>query len=224
MKKKEINSIDKFKTSLQTNYGIQNFDYTIDEQYNLIYLQFPKEEEEEIEFEYEHLEKYIEDLDSIKFHSCSNKVTTKHITQRCIKLSDNYNFYTLLSLGLLYKQVSDDISICLINNPILIGIASSYYGEYNDYHSPCSNHFAVEILYSDSEKRLTDDDEEKLIKIFMFELSNSHKISFEFTSYKISDSLEIEEIRKDILESSEFVYNIPLQDYNYGMDLFINSN
>lgn len=225
MKKKEINSLDKFKQSLQTNYGIQTFDYIIDEQYDsILYLQFPKEEEEEIEFEYEHLEKYVEDLDSIKFHNCFNKVTTNHITQRCIKLSDNYNFYTLLNLGLLYKQVSENISIHLISNPILIGIASAHYGEYNDYHTPCSSHYAVEILYSDKEQRLSDADEEKLIKIFMFELSNSHKISFEFSTYKISESLEIESIRKDILESSEFVYSIPLQDYNYGMDLFINSN
>lgn len=224
MTKKELNSVEKFKTSLQTNYGIHSFDYTIDEQCDLIYLQFPKEEDQ-IEFEFEHLEKYIEDLETIKFHDCFNKVTTENITQRCIKLSDNYNFYTLLSLGLLHKKISDNIFICLIDNPILIGIASSHYGEYNEYHSPCSSHFAVEILYYKSEERLSDDDEEKLIKIFLFELSNSHKISFEFASYKkISDRNEIEEIRKDILQSSEFVYNIPLRDYNYGMDLFINSN
>ena len=224
MKKKELNSIDKFKQSLQEKYDIPSFDYVIDEQYDLIYLQFPKEEEEEIEFEFEHLEKYIKEVDTIKFHTCFNKVTTNHIVQRCIKLSDNYNFYTLLNLGLLYKHVSENITIHLISNPILIGIASAHFKEYNDYHKPCSSHYAVEILYSNTENRLSNEKEEELIKIFMFELSNSHKISFEFSTYKVSESLKIESIRKDILESSEFVYNIPLQDYNYGMDLFINSN
>ncbi|WP_165749878.1 hypothetical protein [Cellulophaga sp. Z1A5H] len=223
MKKKEINSIEKLKQSLQTKYGIASFDYIIDDQYDLIYLQFPNEEEE-IEFEYEELEKYIEDLDTITFHPCFNKVSTNHITQRCIKLSDNYNFYTLLNLGLLYKKVSENISIHLISNPLLIGIAAAHFKEYNDYHTPCTSHIAVEILYSNIEHRLSNEDEEKLIKIFMFELSNSHKISFEFSTYKISVIIKNESIRKDILESSEFVYNIPLKDYNYGMDLFINSN
>lgn len=224
MKKKEINSINKFKQLLRTEYNIPTFDYRIDDQYDLVYLGFPKEEDEEIEYDFEYLEKYIEEIDTIKFHKCFTKVTTNQITQRCIKLSDNYNFHTLLHLGLLHKQVSEKISIQLINNPILIGIASSYFGEFNEYHPPCSSHFAVEILYWDSEKHLSDEDEEKLIKVFMFELSNSHKISFEFSTYKISENLEVESVRKDILESSEFVYNIPLQDYNYGMDLFINSN
>lgn len=224
MTQQEKKIVKKLKSYLIKDLEIKSFDYEYDSILNSVYLHFPEEEKETIEYEPEHLEKYLEHIRSIKFYDDCSKVTTDTITQRVIEISSKSNFYYLLALGHFFKITPEDFIIQIIENPLLIGIGATVSNNYNSYDLPCSSHLAVEIIYPDLNSRLSDSKEDELIKIFMFELSHAHNLSFEFSTYKLEKEYDFDEAKIDFLQSTEFVYNIPLEDYNFGMDLFINAN
>lgn len=221
---KQKKMLEEFKKTLVDKYKIANFDYFVESQHDLIYLKFPSEENEEIEFEFENLEKYITQLSTLLIDADMNKVSTDLITQRAVNVSDLNDFYLLLNLGLVYKIADDNIILTITNSPLLIGIAAAHLKEFDRYNSPCSDHIAVEVVYPDMSKKLSSDEEEKLIKIFFFELASIHKISFEFSTYKVHQITKDESDYKELLQSTTIRHVIPLEDYTYAMDLFVNAN
>ncbi|PBI86089.1 hypothetical protein BSF41_35730 [Flavobacterium sp. ACN2] len=224
MTQKERNIIEKFKKKVVNELEVKEFDYEYDNMFECIYLHFPHEEEESIEYSIDQIEIYLDELDSIKFYQDCSKVTTNTITQKVIQISSKSNFYYLLALGLFYKQTPENIYINIVQNPLLIGIGAVKSNNYNDYNPPCSSHLAIEINYPDFDSRLSEEKENELIKIFMFELSHAHNISFEFSTYMLQKEYDFDDAKIDILHSTDFIYNIPLEEYNYGMDLFLNAN
>lgn len=202
MTQKEERLLKKFAKDINGILGDNLFHYEIHPD-GEIYITFPNEDEYSIESDISALEIYFDEISSIKIHP-HFKVTTNLMTQRVVKVSSQSNFYALLSLGLLSKKTTENIWIRLVDNPILIGIAATKEKQYDNYNPPCSNHLAVEIIYPSLNVRLSDTDEEKLIKIFMFELAHFHQISFEFASFKISDNLDIEDLEVEIRQSFDF--------------------
>jgi hypothetical protein len=219
-----LQKIERFAKKLQKDLQINDFSYEVDSDGEMVNLQFPCEREEAIEISFEELEYYIDELETIKFYDDSSKVTTESITQQVVKITSKESIYALLYLGLLGKYNIENIRIDIVQNPILIGIAASHFKEYDEYNPPCSSHMAVQIMYFNGTPRLSDIEEKNLIKVFMFELANSHKINFQFSNYYIKRSPNIEDVRLEVLQSTEFIYNIPVEDYNVGMDMFINAN
>lgn len=66
----------------------------------------------------------------------------------------------------------DNISIKIVENPMLIGLIASRDGIYNETFGvkPCSSYFAVELDYSD-DNFLSIEAEDKIIKSFLFSIS-----------------------------------------------------
>jgi hypothetical protein len=212
--KKEIELIKKGFQILETEYGLNPLEDDIDEDMDYVYFPFTNDEIE-IEVETEHLLPYFENIESLKIHDY-NKVTTDKITQRVITASD---LGSIFYLGFLHSTNKDGISLQIVTEPILIGIAATKKGEFSEYHPPCSSHIAVEIIYPNKESRLNDEDEEKLIKSYFFELSHTYKIGFGFSTFE-----HPEEFNED--DFQEQIKNLPVstEDYNPTMDLFIQAN
>lgn len=212
-----------FKNYLRKELKIEDFDCRCNKSRNSFYIYFPNEDLEGIEYEAENLQIYLNEISSLRFYNDYSKVTTDSITQKVIQISSNKNLNHLISLGVFCKETPEGFMIKIIDDPLLIGIGASVSENYDHYNPPCSSHLAIEIIYPDSNSRLSDLKEDELIKIFMFELSHAHNISFEFSTYKLKE-YDLDDAKIDFMQASDFVYNIPLEDYNYGMELFINAN
>lgn len=212
--KEEIELIKKGFQILETDYKIKPLEDEIDEDLEFVYFPFPREETE-IEVETDNLLIYLSEIESLKIHDY-NKVTTDIITQRVITASE---LGPIFYLGFLQSTTKDGISLQIVTEPILIGIAATKKDEYSKYHPPCSSHVAVEVMYPNKESRLSDEDEEKLIKSYFFELSHTYKIGFNFSTFHHPDEFDEDEFNQEIS-------NLPdaTEDYNPAMDLFIQAN
>jgi len=168
LKKKEIEFYKEVFKKLETEYGILELYDEIEKNTEYVYFPFP--EEEEIEVEIEQLEFYFQDIDTLKIHDY-NKVTTDTITQRVISVSE---LSPIIYFGFFQTTTADGISLKILTEPILIGLAATKMNEFSEYHPPCSSHIAVEVIYPNKERRLSIEDEEKLIKSYFFELAHTH--------------------------------------------------
>lgn len=212
--KEEIELIKKGFQKLETEYGLQTLEDDIDEDLEYVYFPFPREEGE-IEVETDHLLVYFEHIDSLKIHDY-NKVTTDTITQRVITASE---LGPIFYLGFLHSTTKDGISLQIVTEPVLIGIGATKKDEFSKYHPPCSSHIAVEVIYPNKESRLSDEDEEKLIKSYFFELSHTYKIGFSFSTFHHPEEFDEDDFQQQIK-------NLPgsTEDYNPAMDLFAQAN
>lgn len=211
--KEEVEILRKGFLTLETKHNLEPLREKIDK--DLHYTFFPFPDEEELEVETENLFNYFNELDSFKIHDY-NRVTTDTITQRVITASE---LSPIFYLGLFHSTTKDKISLQITTDPILIGIAATEKGEHSEYHPPCSNHIAVEVNYPSKESRLSDEDEEKLIKSYFFELSHTYKIGFSFSSFNHPKGFDEEEFHKKIKKLPGST-----EDYNPGMDLFVQAN
>ena len=211
---KEIEFLKNSFKTLETKHNLDPLDDEIDENLEYVYFPFPKEEA--LEVETDHLFIYFEDLDSFKIHDY-NKVTTDTITQRVVTASE---LGPIFYLGLVHSTTKEGIGLQIVTDPILIGIAATEKDEFSKYHPPCSSHVAVEVMYPNKESRLSDEEEEKLIKSYFFELSHTYKIAFSFSTFRHPKDIDEEELQKQIKNYSPG----STEDYNPGMDLFIKAN
>lgn len=209
---KDIQLLKKVFIKLENEFRMQTFVDEIDKNTETIYMPFPREEE--IEVDIDDLLYYFSDFDSYKIHD-TNKVTTDKITQRVVTCSELSPYYYLGH----FDTQTDEIKIGIRTNPILIGIAATSMSEYTKYSPPCSSHIAVEVRYASKEKRLSDEDETKLINAFFFELAHAYKISFNFSSFETPDEF----IEEEFTEESNKLPKI-IEEYNPGMELFVMAN
>lgn len=217
-REKEIKFIIESFKKLEEEFGLWEFESEINEEDSDIWIPFPREEGA-IEVDIDKLIGYLEEIDSFKIHDY-NKVTTDSVTQRVLVSSE---VSPIVYLGLLPHCKKDGIQIHITNEPFLIGLAASKLDEYSEYNPPCSSHIAIEVIYKSKESRLSEQDEEKLIKTYLFELSHLYKISFEYGSFKNTEEFDYDSVRESIINDS---YNLPesTEDYNPGMDLFVKAN
>jgi hypothetical protein len=213
MTKEEIEEIKSYFEKLHNDYDFEELDNEIELGDETINIPFPRDTE--IEFEPEYLLKYLREYDSIKIHNL-NKVTTDTITQRVISISD-YSKY--IHFDFFEMSFEGDITLTITSEPFLIGLGATKTDNWDKYYPPCSSHIAIEIQYPNKESRISEEDEERLIKSFFFEISNSYKVSFEFSTFEYIEYYnfeEVEEKSKDLPKSFE--------EFNIGMDLFIKAN
>ena len=213
LKKKEIDLIQKVFKKLEKEYGIDPFEDDIDKDTDVINFPFPREEEVEVEIE--NLLLYFKEIESLQIHNY-NKVTTDKITQRVINVSEHF---PAMYLGFFQTHTTDGIGLEITTEPILIGLAASKKQEFSKYHPPCTSNIAVEVTYPNKKTRLSHEDEEKLIKSYFFELAHTYKISLSFATFHYFGEFDQEEFEKDINKSTRAI-----EDYNPGMDLFIQAN
>jgi hypothetical protein len=209
MKKKEIELIKKGLDILHKEYGLEKYEEEIDSTTDKIYLPFPREDDLEIDLV--SLFDYLKEIESLKIIDY-NMVVTDTITQRVIQIGDTSK---LLFLDHLEISIDKGIDIKIVEEPFLIGIAAVQKGEFDKYNPPCTSHIAIELRYETKVNRLPIDEEEKIIKSFLFEISHAYRTSAEFSTFHMYN-FNYEDESYDLPNSFE--------DYNYGMELFIKAN
>lgn len=217
MNKKEVAIINEHFGKLKNVHSIDSITMRIDQKYDLIYLKFPKEDDE-IEIEKDDFLGYFEEIESLKINNDYSVVSTDTIVQRVLKIGD---LNILVQLGFFRIFTKNDIQISIKADPVLVGIAATKLKEYSNYAPPCSSYYVVELVYSSSEVRLSFNDEELLIKSFLFEIAHSYKFSFSFSTFRLDKSFD-EEIVQHQIQNFKEISNI--EEYNYGMDLFVKAN
>jgi hypothetical protein len=215
IKKSEIETIKKVFEYLEQNFGTDSFEdgEDLSEDDEFIYFPFPKEADN-IEINVEYLLVYFNEINSFKIHD-NNKVTTDTITQRVITTSE---YIPVEHLDNLKITTAEGIELCIVASPILIGIAATKNDEYSKYNPPCSSHICVEVKYPNKKSRLSNEDEENLLKSYFFELSHSYKLSVSFSTFK--HSIEFDE---EFVGDSKRLPN-DIDVYNHGMELFNEAN
>lgn len=155
--------------------------------------------------------KYLQEFDSICFSE--TKVTSKKFTQVPVYSFGKPIDYITSEINFVVE--TESYKLRLVNNPILIGIAATKLGLYDKYAPPCSSYVALEIEYNSFDKRLKDEEELKIIKAFLFELSYISKSSINFNVIQESGFFDDYERpqKQDITLSS-------LTIFSEGMDLF----
>lgn len=116
-----------------------------------------------------------------------------------------------------FEYENEGVKIKVIENPLLIRIGAVSLGEYSKYCPPCTPYTALHIEYATEAHKLTESEEYKLAKSFMFEYSHMAGIAFTFS--------EIRDVYRDGYDESEGdILNVvkvnSLKSYTDGMDLF----
>ncbi|MGE8525929.1 hypothetical protein [Chryseobacterium rhizosphaerae] len=215
MNRKQIKEIKIFLEKLNKILGSSvPYDYDLDYSTDEIYVKFPQDDDELNTYHVEEIRTYFDEIDSICIID-DNKVISNTITQRVIEM--NRSFYYYIYLGLFENNLENGIKLRIRDSPLLIGIAAVQMKQFDKYNTPCSRHTAVEIIYPSKEMRLSDDDEDKMLTSYFFEIANKFKVSIKYSSFHLKDE-------NDENVENDFLNILKLEDYNFGMDLFIKAN
>ncbi|MFD0792075.1 hypothetical protein ACFQZX_00520 [Mucilaginibacter litoreus] len=205
--KKDIASIEKAFETLRNEMEIYPSD--LDEGDETVTIIFPRDE---IEIDLEDLLKYVPEINNLE--TTPQKVYSPTITQIPVTAHD-YSLEIVVAEHRLELKKEGLYRIRLIDNPLLIGIASVKLDFYDKYWPPCSQYHAVEIVYADSQKRLSEKEEMSLVKSYLYEFSNICGIAIEF--HQITEPL-FDYDYEETPAKDHVVNNLP--EYTEGMDLF----
>lgn len=215
MNRKQIKEIKIFIEKLNKILGSSvPYNYDLDYSTDEIYIQFPHDDDELNSYHVEEIRTYFDEIDSIDIID-DNKVISNTITQRVIEM--NRSFYYYIYLGLFENDLENGIKLRIRDSPLLIGIAAVQMKQFDKYNPPCSRHAAVEIIYPSKEMRLSDNEEDLMLTSYFFEIANKFKVSIKYSSFHLKDEND-ENVENDFLTIHK------LEDYNFGMDLFIKAN
>lgn len=179
-----------------------------------ITLPFPREDS--ATHKVEEFYRLIGEFDTIEIKN-KNKTITKRFTQRAIA-SDLGIIEHLLEESNFEIKTDEGIKIRLVYSPILIGIAAMELGEYDKFAPPCSLYTAVEIEYIREDKRLSEEQENKLLQSYFFELANKLHTSIHFVQVSgsgIYGSEEDEDAELEIPQLKE------IEEFNVGMEMYL---
>ena len=183
---------------------------------DLIFVEFPRENDN-ISYNIDSFLKYLEHIESINFSESSTR-------------TNNFSQFPIFSnepLDSIFEKVkfvyeNDNLTIKIVENPFLIGMASVEYGFYSKYFPPCSTYYAIEIEYKNIENKLSSIDEEKILKSFIFEYYQVTKVLIETTvlydyeeyPFENRENQNIEEITiNELIE-----YNDAMESYLKALD------
>ncbi|MBD8491081.1 hypothetical protein IFO69_20170 [Echinicola sp. CAU 1574] len=159
----------------------------------------------------------MNEFESIRFES-KNKVITTRFSQRAIFCNDQL-FYEIVENGKNNLEFTfNDITLRIVNNPILIGLGSLHYGLWDKYVPPCSSYNAIEVEYKGDRSNVNEDE---LITSYIYSLA----VKFDFDIHLI-----------DVYDSGLFDFDTDeevdpknhkidsIESYNFGMDLYLKAN
>jgi len=174
-------------------------------------IDFPREDEQ-IVLSFEDLMNYrsFENLSITRIRVSSNFITQFPIMGHSFALE-------YLTEKHRFEYENEGVKIKVINNPLLLGIGAVSLGEYSKYCPPCTPYTALHIEYATEAQKLSESEEYKLAKSFMFEYSHLAGLAFTFS--------EIRDVYWDGYDENEdVVLNVvkvnSLKSYSDGMDLF----
>ena len=172
---------------------------------------------------------YTEDITTLR--EVDNSTARTDTIRQTIVFTDDYKFSCRCKGS--FRIETDEYSVFFVNGPFYIGMIASKNHIYNkEWHIyPCSSYKAVEIRYKNKENKLTPDEEDKLIKEFLFAASSRLSLPIKIGHYlNVNKNIEDELKNLFILSLTEIDKMIASYDvsdkllpYSPAMDMYIDS-
>lgn len=182
-----------------------------------VFIQYPDDNLEE-GISVEDFLDYTSDLDHLVKEDDST-VRMGRISQTIVSI-DNYR-YDYLVPDITYED--DFLSLEIISNPVLIGLIASKERIYNEDFGvyPCSLYTAVELRYK-TEERYTKEQEEELIKRFLYHIASKYDVSIDVSAFDSWEDITGEEKPEPYqLKVDELVpYSEAMEYYSNALRIF----
>lgn len=173
-----------------------------------VIVDFPRDH---IEIAVDRLMNYTLEFENMKYEI--DRVTSNRFTQMPVYNIGNSLEYLIKEINLTVN--TSDYTIRMVDNPFLVGIAATKMGIYDKYASPCSSYIAIEIEYKNEINKLSNEDEIKVLKSFLFEFSHLTDSFVDFNIIHESGAFEyFEEPENQNIELDK------LAEFSEGMDLY----
>ena len=199
-------------------YLAENFE--LDEEVNeledgdeFLVIPFPRDS---VEYSISDFWKYIKEFESLEIIDNST-IKTNRFTNRVIYSEITPIDYLIEEHDFSFEN-EEGITINLIANPILVGLAATKLDLWDKYAPPCSFYCALEVEYPD-DKRYSAEEENNLIRAYLFEISNSEDIVINYT--EIRDSGYYRFVDEEDKEIEKIFKNKQIEKYNPCMDYFL---
>ncbi|KAA6329285.1 hypothetical protein EZS27_021896 [termite gut metagenome] len=197
-----------------------SFEKNEDGEYDLIHFQFPGEQEY-LTMEVTEFLEIVDEIPSLRIHE-NYIIRTEHLGYYIVEAADqNYNYAIRNFDGYNFSSNKENIEISLVFDNFFIGLAATTLKAYeDDYWGAISPYMGIEVKYLDG-NTLSQDDELKLVRSFLFEIADSTGIALTFSPIR-NTSYDYEELPD---ESGEYRFSKlrEIEPYNEGMKLFVSA-
>jgi len=189
------------------------------EDFDEIYFYFPGEQDHTKV----HVSTFLRLVDEIPTLEIVNKgrIRTQSLSYQIVAadpeeehIIKNYHDFSL--------SLDNGIHLDIVDKPFIVGLAATKLEAYeNDIWGTISPYLAIEIDYPNSKKTITNEEEEDLVKSYLFEIADSSGISLKYSQIHNPD-FDYEAFEREMKEKA--VENLrDLESYNEGMRLFLSA-
>lgn len=216
------------------NYLIENYDHFADYRDDLEFSDDPDDYDDfdyipfyfpgEHEFIEVHVANFLRLVDEFPTLEIVNKgrITTKSLTYQIVSAANGDEEHVIKNYHDFSLSLDNGIHIDVVEKSFIIGLAATKLDAYDeDFLGSIRPYLAVEIEYPQDFEKLSEQEEENLIKSYLFEIADSSGISLKYSEINDFD-FDHEAWEKEMKEQAvEYLRN--LEPYNEGMRLFISA-
>lgn len=192
----------------------------IDCEYELPAFSFPGEHDK-IEISVEEFLEIADEIPTIEIIR-NSVVKTQKRRYYIVEPTDSNQQYVIRNFHNLKVAINDEMSIDLVSENFIVGLAATKTGEYDsDYFGTVTPYDAIEIKYTNPSKALSAKEEEEFVMSYIFEIADSTGIALNFSEIR-NPVYDYE----DLEEEAEVNHINKLRDiesYNEGMRLFVSA-
>lgn len=223
--KEQLEKIESAITFLKAHYReFDDKDITFEKneegEYDVIHFQFPGEQEL-LMIDINDFLEMAGEIPSLKIHD-NYIIRTSHLGYYIVEAADQSYDYAIRNFdGYDFSAKKENIEISLSFDNFFIGLAATTLKAYeDDYWGAVSPYMGIEVKYLNGEV-LSQDDELKLVRSFLFEVADSTGIALTFSPIR-NTSYDYEELQD---ESGEYKFSElrDIEQYNEGMKLFVSA-
>jgi hypothetical protein len=215
------NKFDEFE-GLDENLCDENIEEFIDCEFDMPDFWFPGEH---VSFTIS-TEDFLELADEIITIEMLNNsiIKTTNIRYYIVKTTDPNQEHIIRNFYNLKTNTTNDISIDLVTENIIVGLAATSTGEYDkDWYGTVSPYLAIEIKYKPENVKLSPDDEIALVNSYLFEVADSTGIALRFSEIKCPIIEYDDDDEDNDTGENNFSRLREIESYNEGMRLFISA-
>ncbi|PAU92630.1 hypothetical protein CK503_15775 [Aliifodinibius salipaludis] len=216
------------------NYLIENYDHFADYRDDLEFSDDPDDynDFDYIPFyfpgEYDYIEVHVANflrlVDEFPTLEIVNKgrIKTKSLTYQIVSAANGDEEHVIKNFHDFSLPLDNGIHIDVVEKSFIVGLAATKLDAYDeDFLGSISPYLAVEIEYPQDFEKLSEQEEENLIKSYLFEIADSSGISLKYSEINDFD-FDHEAWEKEMKEKA--VENLRnLEPYNEGMRLFVSA-
>ena len=146
-------------------------------------------------------------------------IKTKNRRYYIVDAYEEYHGQLIRELHSATEMGVGNISICLIDESFIVGLAATILEEYDShYWNTYSQYLSIEVIYENSSTKLSTKEEKNLIASFLFEIADTTGIALSFSEIRCPTEYDYSDLRDEHEENHSELRE--LIQFNPAMDLF----